>query len=329
MNSMMLWGLEMPLEPVDISIIPPREGEAVVRLRGAALNKRDYWITKGKYPGLAFPMIPGSDGAGVVLGGNQNGREVIINPSLDWGDDPDHFSSDFRILGMPDYGTFSYLVKVPEENLFEKPLHLSWVESAALPVCGVTAYRAMMTRGRAKSGERMLITGIGGGVATMALLFGVAHGMEVWVSSSSDNKIDQAILHGAAGGGNYTRPNWDKELAEKVNGKFDLVIDGAGGSDFSRIVPLMNNRGRMVMYGGTRGNIDGLSPQRIFWKQLDILGSTMGSPEDFNHMLSFVNQHKIKPIISHVFPLEQVNDAMAIIAGGEQFGKVCLDIPAE
>ena len=175
----------------------------------------------------------------------------------------------------------------------------------------------------------MLITGIGGGVATMALLFGVAHGMEVWVTSSSDNKIDLAIQHGAVGGGNYTRPNWEKELAEKVNARFDIVIDGAGGAEFSRMVSLMSNRGRMVIYGGTRGNIDDLSPQRIFWKQLDILGSTMGSPWDFRDMLAFVNLHKIRPIISHVFPLLDANDAMAVIAGGEQFGKVCLDIPDE
>lgn len=324
MSSMILFGLEMPLEPAEINPTLPAEGEVFVRLRAAALNKRDYWITKGKYPGLAFPMVPGSDGAGVV-----DGREVIIDPSLDWGSNPDHFSPDFRILGMPDFGTFSDLVKVPEGNLYDKPAHLSWVEAAALPVCGVTAYRAMMNRGKAKTGERMLITGIGGGVATMALLFGVAHGMEVWVTSSSDNKIDLAIQYGAVGGGNYTRPNWEKELSEKVNGRFDLVIDGAGGAEFSRMVPLMSNRGRMVIYGGTRGNIDDLSPQRIFWKQLDILGSTMGSPWDFRDMLAFVNLHKIRPIISHVFPLLDANDAMAVIAGGEQFGKVCLDIPDE
>src|SRR5688572_14664824 len=122
MSSMILFGLDMPLEPADINPTLPAEGEVFVRLRAAALNKRDYWITKGKYPGLAFPLVPGSDGAGLV-----DGREVIIDPSLDWGSNPDHFSPDFRILGMPDYGTFSDLVKVPEGNLYDKPAHLSWV----------------------------------------------------------------------------------------------------------------------------------------------------------------------------------------------------------
>ena len=323
MSSMILWGLDMPLEPAEITPTFPSEGEVYVSLRAAALNKRDYWITKGKYPGLSFPLVPGSDGAGVV-----DGREVIINPGLDWGSDPDYFSPDFRILGMPDHGTFSDSVKVPAINLYDKPSHLSWVEAAALPVCGVTAYRAMFTRGKAKTGETMLITGIGGGVASMALLFGLAIGMDVWVTSSLDHKIDMAVQQGASGGANYTRTTWDQELANKLNGKFDLIIDGAGGPDFARILPMMSPRGRMVMYGGTRGNISELSPQRIFWKQLDILGTTMGSPDDFSNMIDFVNQHKIKPIVSHVFPLEEVNKALAVIAEGEQYGKVCLDIPA-
>ncbi len=321
MSSMILWGLDKPLEPAEIAPTLPSAGEVYVHLRAAALNKRDYWITKGKYPGLSFPLVLGSDGAGVL-----DGREVIINPGLDWGSDPDYFSSDFRILGMPDHGTFSDTVKVPASNLYDKPSHLSWVEAAALPVCGVTAYRAMFTRGKAKAGETMLITGIGGGVASMALLFGIAIGMDVWVTSSLDHKIDMAVQQGASGGANYARSTWDQELANKLNGKFDLIIDGAGGPDFSRILPMMSPRGRMVMYGGTRGNINELSPQRIFWKQLDILGSTMGSPDDFSNMIDFVNKHKIKPIVSHTFQLAEVNDALAVIAEGDQFGKVCLEI---
>lgn len=319
---MILSGHDRPLESGEILPSLPEEGEVFVRLHAAALNKRDYWITKGMYPGITYPLVLGSDGAGIV-----DGRDVIINPSIHWGDDPEYFATDFTILGLPAHGTFSDLVKVPEENLFDKPAHLSWVEAAALPVCGVTAYRAMFTRGRARSGERMLITGIGGGVATMALLFGVALEMEVWVTSSSDQKIARAIQYGAKGGVMYSAPDWEKELVSKAGGKFDLVIDGAGGKDFSKMTQFMSPRGRIVIYGGTSGNIEDLSPQRIFWKQLDILGSTMGSPEDFSRMIDFVAIHKIKPIVSHVFPLEKVNDAMEIIARNEQFGKVCLEIP--
>ena len=321
MKTMMLWGLEKSLECTEIKLPEPGIGEVLIELKAAALNKRDYWITRGKYPGLSFPLVLGSDGAGLL-----DTREVIIDPSLEWGTNASYFSPDFRILGMPDHGTLAEYVKVPLVNVYDKPPHLSWVESAALPVCGVTAYRAMITRGRAKSGERMLVTGVGGGVASMALLFGVALGMEVWVTSSSDHKIDLAVQHGAAGGINYTRPEWEKELAQQMNNRLDLVIDGAGGNDFSKLMGLMNPCGRLVMYGGTRGTIDGLSPQRIFWKQLDILGSTMGSPEDFAGMLRLVNQYRIRPIISHTFSFLEANEALTLLSKGDQFGKVCIEM---
>ena len=323
MNAALLKGLEMPLEITELPVPIPDKNQTIVLLKAAALNKRDYWITKGKYPRLVFPLVPGSDGVGLI-----ENREVIINPGLDWGNNQNQFDASFRILGMPEYGTFAESIVVPSTNIYDKPSHLSWIEAAALPVCGVTAYRAMFTRGKATKEDRMLITGVGGGVATFALLFGVSIGMDVWVTSSSDEKIRLAKQHGASGGINYTSADWEKTLEEKT-GKFDLVIDGAGGDDFSRMVQIMNPGGRMVMYGGTSGHINGLSPQRIFWKQLDILGSTMGSPEDFKNMLDLVNQNKIKPIVSHVFPLRKINDAMDVIAKGEQFGKICIDISGD
>jgi NADPH:quinone reductase-like Zn-dependent oxidoreductase len=322
MNAMMLWSPGQSLEMVELTPTLASIGEVYVTVKAAALNKRDYWITQGKYPGLVYPIILGSDGAGII-----EGREVLINPSTNWGENKNHFGPGFKIIGMPDNGTLAQLVKVPEVNLYDKPTHLSWTEAAALPVAGVTAYRAMITRGRAQSGERMLVIGIGGGVATMALLFGVSLGLEVWVTSSSDEKIRKAIQYGAKGGVNYTTENWDKDLASLIDEKFDLVIDGAGSPEFSKILPMMNVCGRMVIYGGTAGVINGLSPQRIFWKQLDILGSTMGSPDDFQQMVDLVNQYKIRPIISHVFPLDQANEAIALVGLGDQFGKVCLEIP--
>jgi NADPH:quinone reductase-like Zn-dependent oxidoreductase len=321
MNAMMLWGPGQSLQMTDIPPILPPVGDLYINLKAAALNKRDYWITQGKYPGIIYPLILGSDGAGKI-----DDREVIINPSLNWGDTEIHFGPAFKIIGMPDNGTFAQMVKAPAENIYDKPAHLSWTEAAALPVAGVTAFRAMFTRGKLNEGDRVLITGIGGGVATMALAFSKALGIETWVTSSSDEKINLAMNHGAAGGVNYKADDWDKTLAKRVDGKFDLVIDGSGSPSFSRIPALMNPGGRIIIYGGTGGNILDLSPQRIFWKQLDILGSTMGSPHDFQKMLQFVNQYKIKPIISHIFPLERVNEALALVGEGSQFGKVCLEI---
>jgi len=318
----MLWNTGQPLGMAELDLTLPSIGDVYVRLKAAALNKRDYWITQGKYPGLVFPLILGSDGAGMI-----DDREVLIDPSINWGDNNRHFGPGFKIIGMPDNGTLAEYVKAPEVNLYDKPEHLSWAEAAAIPVAGVTAYRALMTRGKAQPGERMLVTGIGGGVATMALLFGVALGIETWVTSSSDQKIELAIQHGAKGGINYTTEGWDKNLARLVNGKFDIVMDGAGSPSFSKLLSLMDSCGRMVIYGGTGGNINELSPQRIFWKHLDIMGSTMGSPDDFRHMVDLVNEHKITPIISHTFSLEEANEAIALVGRGEQFGKVCITIP--
>ncbi|MEO6131536.1 MAG: zinc-binding dehydrogenase [Saprospiraceae bacterium] len=322
MNAMMLWSPGEALSMAKLELILPSIGDVYVRLKAAALNKRDYWITQGKYPGLVFPLVLGSDGAGIL-----GDREVIINPGVNWGEQESHFGPGFKIIGMPDNGTLAQYVKVPEINLYDKPAHLSWTQAAALPVAGVTAYRAMITRGRAKAGERMLITGIGGGVATMALLFGVALGIETWVTSSSDEKIEMAMKNGALGGVKYTSPDWEKDVLKRVNNKFDLIIDGSGSPSFSKFPSLMSSCGRIVIYGGTGGNITELSPQRIFWKQLDILGSTMGSPQDFQRMIDLVNQYKIRPIISHTFSLEEANEAIALVGRGEQFGKVCINIP--
>jgi zinc-binding alcohol dehydrogenase/oxidoreductase len=324
MIAAMLQGLDMPLTLAEMPVPVPGENEVLIRVKAAALNKRDYWITKGKYPGLVFPLVPGSDGVGLL-----EGKKVIINPGLAWGDLPQKFKPDFRILGMPDHGTLAEWVKVPSSQVYSMPDHLSWTEAAALPVCGVTAYRAMYYRAQVLPGERMLVTGIGGGVATMALLFGIASGMEVWVTSSSEDKIERAIHYGAKGGVLYSGAGWEKILETRAGGRFDVVIDGAGGEGFALLPQLMNPGGRIVVYGGTQGIVNGLSPQRIFWKQINILGTSMGSPADFQHMLAFVSQHRIKPIISHIFPLEQINEAMLIMARGEQFGKVCIEIPGD
>lgn len=321
MHGMMLWDRGQDLVLTEITPTLPPIGDVYVKVHSAAVNKRDYWITQGKYPGIVYPLILGSDGAGMV-----EDKEVIINPGVNWGDNPQHFCPGFKILGMPDNGTFAQMVKVPMENLYPKPQHLSWTEAAALPVAGVTAYRALFTRGQGKAGENLLITGIGGGVATMTLLFALAGGMNVWVSSSSDEKISRAVSLGAKGGVNYKSEHWDKQLIEMNNDKFDLVIDGAGSGEFSKLVSMMNPNGRIVIYGGTAGAINDLSPQRIFWKEIDILGSTMGSPQDFQSMIDFVNLHKIKPVVSHTFSLDEINEAIGVVGRNEQFGKVCIEI---
>ena len=199
MKAMTLVGKKLPLELQQREDLTPDAGQVVVRLSTAALNRRDYWITVGLYPGIKPPVVLGSDGAGVVLACGDGvdrgweGQDVILNPGIGWGNDPAVQSEQFHILGLPEDGTFASEVVVPVEQLHRKPECLTWEESAAIPLAGTTAYRALFAQGNAKPDDRILITGIGGGVATFALQFATAIGAEVWVTSSSTAKIDLLI----------------------------------------------------------------------------------------------------------------------------------------
>lgn len=306
-------------------------GEAVVQVKAAALNHRDVWIQYGRYFTKDYPAILGSDGAGVVTEVGEGvpkswiGKEVIIDPSSDWGDNPHVHGQNYKVLGMPEEGTFAEFVKVRASNLHQKPEHLSFEEAAALPLAGVTAYRAMFTKCGLKAGEKVLITGAGGGVALFAVQFAVAAGAEVWVTSGSDEKIEAAKKMGAAGGINYKKENWGKEL-KSIAGGFDVSIDGAGGEGFVQLIKLAKPGGRIGIYGGTTGMIGQLNPAEIFWKQLAIHGSTMGTNEDFAELVAFVREKKIKPIVDNIFTLEQTEEAMRYMEAGKQFGKIVVKV---
>ncbi len=300
----------------------PEQGEALVEIKAAAMNHRDVYITQGLYPGIELPIILGSDGVGI-----SDGQEVIINPGLGWGSNPDFPSKNFTILGLPRNGTFAEYCAVPKEQIFAKPKYLNWEEAAALPLGGLTAYRALFTKGKIQSGKKVLITGIGGGVAQFAFQFALAAGAEVYVTSGSDNKILEAKNLGAAGGASYREENWHKKLKDMAGG-FDLIIDSAGGNGFALLVKCCNTGARIVTYGGTRGTVNGLSPQIIFWKQLHILGTSMGSAEEFGKMLDFVSQHKIKPVIDSIHTLAEGNDAFERMQKGLQFGKIVFKVEA-
>jgi zinc-binding alcohol dehydrogenase/oxidoreductase len=306
-------------------------GEAVVRLRAAALNHRDVWIKLGQYAGLKFPCIPGSDGAGVVesVGAGVDtvwlGREVIINPSFDWGGRESAQGEAFSILGLPRAGTLAEKIAVPAANLAPKPAHLTWEQAAALPLSGLTAHRALFARARLKLEDRVLITGIGGGVALFALQFAVAHGAEVFVTSSHAEKISGAVALGAAGGASYKEAGWAAVLA-KAHGPFDVIVDSAGGEGFNDLIELAAPGGRIVFFGATRGNPSGVALRKIFWRQLSLLGSTMGSPCDFAGMLEFTALHRLKPVVSDVFPLARAAEAFALMEHGGQFGKIVVQL---
>ncbi len=300
----------------------PGEGEALVSLLAAALNHRDLWIVKGLYPGIRYPVILGSDGMGLL-----EGREVIINPGMNWGADERVQSKAFSILGLPANGTLAEYVVVPAKQIYDKPPHLSVEEAAALPLAGLTAYRVLFSRCGLQAGERVLITGVGGGVALMACQMALAAGAEVFVSSGSNEKLQKAKALGVAGGVNYRERDWPAQLKAMAGG-FDVIIDSAGGEGFAALADLCRPAARIGLYGGTCGVISGLSPQRIFWQQLNILGSTMGSDRDFRLMLDFVNRHRLRPLVDQVFPLSRGTEAFAHLDQGRQFGKVVLKIGA-
>ena len=296
-----------------------KEGEKIVELEAAALNHRDLYIIQGLYPRIKTPVILGSDGAGLC-----EGRRVLIQPGFFWGNDERVQSEAYMPMGMPRNGSFAERVAVPEENLFPIPAHLSFAEAAALALAGLTAWRALMVKGEASASDKVLISGVGGGVASLALQFALALGAEVYVSSSRQSCLDEAIRMGAIAGFDYRQPDWTTRLQALSDG-IDVFVDGAAGPGFTAVSKIMRPGGRMVFYGGTRGKIPELNPQILFWRQISIHGSTMGSPKDFQAMLDFVALHKIVPIIDAVAPLDGLVEQLRKMERGEQWGKLVID----
>jgi len=310
----------------------PKQGEVTVQLHAAALNRRDVWVRRGRYANIKLPIILGSDGAGIVSAAGDGvnsslvGKEVLINPCLDWGDDERVQDTNFRILGLPDNGTYAEYVVVPAVNIYEKPGHLSWEEAAALPLAGLTAYRAVVSRANVQSGQTVLVTGIGGGVACFALQIALIKGAQVFVTSGSETKIERAREYGASGGVNYKDDDWRKKLKEISGGGVDVVVDGTGGENFDSILDVANPGGTIVMYGATLGPSDNVTVRRIFWKQLNIFGSTMGSPNDFEKMLKLYSADSMKPVVDEVLPLADASKAHQRMEDAEQFGKLVLGV---
>ena len=341
MKAALLTEKHKPVQLVDAPMPTVGPGDVLIKLKAAALNHRDIFIQQGLYPGIKLPVILGSDGAGVVdeVGERVDpvwrGREVVINPSMNWGTNPNFYGSNYRMLGMPDNGTFAEYVAVGLKYIHPKPAHLSFERAAAIPLVGLTVWRALMTRaGLHQSGtsvpEKVLITGVGGGAALFALQFAVAAGAEVWVTSGSEEKLTKASELGAMGGVNYREPDWHKTLMAQTgggrNGYFDVIIDSAGGPSFARLIDVAAPGGRIAIFGGTTGNITDIVPARVFFKQLSIFGSTMGTEREFADMIAFVNEKQIEPIIDENFPLDDVELAFQKMDAGKQFGKIILEI---
>ncbi|MAE83372.1 MAG: alcohol dehydrogenase [Flammeovirgaceae bacterium] len=312
------------LDFVEKSIPELENGYCLIKMKAAALNRRDYWISVGKYPGILDQVTLGSDGCGEVVAGSDlwKGQTVLINPNQNWGDDPDVQSSKYTILGTPLDGTLAEYLLVPEDRLVVKPDHLTDEEGAAIPLAALTAFRAVFTKANIQAGSKVLVTGIGGGVSHYALMFAQAIGAEVYVNSSSDEKLNRALSLGAKGIFNYRDEDWVKQASEV--GKFDAVIDSAGGNAINNYLRLIKPGGKIVVYGSTTGKTEGLDLFRLFWSQVSLVGSTMGNDDEFQEMIQFVTAHQIKPSINKVYSFEDGIDAINSMSDAEQFGKTII-----
>ncbi|HUH75199.1 MAG TPA: zinc-binding dehydrogenase [Chitinophagales bacterium] len=308
-----------------------QSGQAMIKISAAALNRRDQWIREGLYPKIQLPVILGSDACGTVVKVQDDidshwiGKRIVINPNIDWGENNKIQSKDYLILGMPTNGTLAEYIVVPIDRLQEAPNHLNDESSAALPLAGLTAYNALINKGELNAHKKVLISGVGGGVAQFAFQFSLALGAPTWVTSSKEEVINQCMKFGAQGGVNYQNPEEIKSLSKSIQG-FDIIIDGAGGDGLNTLMGSLASGGKLVLYGATKGLPKTLNLRNIFGNQLSLIGNTMGSDQDFEKMLEFVNQHKIHPIIDKIYPLEKSIDAFDRMKDGLGFGKIVIKI---
>jgi len=306
-------------------------GKALVKIKAVALNRRDDWIREGKYPNIKTGMVMGSDGAGIVeLVHNEEhkdlvGKEVVINPNIDWGPNPDVQSSKYTILGMPVDGTFAEYIAVPVDRLHHKPFHLDLLQAAALPLGGLTAFRALFRKGELRADQNVLISGFGGGVAQFAFLFAKASGANVYITSGSDEKLDKAMKMGAKGGYNYKKQSTYAELW-KTKGGFDLIIDSAGGDQINTYIKMLRASGKIVFYGATNGKPSNVDFYRMFWNQLSLMGTTMGSDQEFTEMLAFVSKHQIRPMVDSIRPFSKLAESFQDIGKPNKVGKIVFQV---
>ncbi|MCC6144383.1 MAG: zinc-binding dehydrogenase [Candidatus Hydrogenedentes bacterium] len=323
---------------LDVDTPAPARGEVLLQVKAAALNHLDIWVTKGR-PGLAleFPHVIGSDAAGTVVALGEGvdevevGDEVILNPGLFCGAcefcrrGEQSECTQCGILGLSRWGAFAEQTAVRAENLCLKPAHLSFEEAAALPLAHLTAWRMLMSRAQLRPGETVLIHGIGGGVALAALQFASRVGAEVIVTSSCAGKLDRARDLGAQHTVNYRAEDVAQAVLKHTGGRgVDVIVDAVGAATMATNLAVARKGGRIVHCGVTTGAQAEINLSALYWKQLSVLGSTMGSQQDFRQMVAFVGITGLKPVIDRVYPLGQAREALERMNAGEQFGKIVL-----
>ena len=322
-----LSGVELAEHPLP----EPGPGQVRIMLKAAALNHRELWIVRGMYPGMQLPATLGADGAGVIEAVGQGvsdsriGESVVIYPGLGWGSDPRFPAADFALLGMPGPGTIAEAICVDSDCAITMPGHLDFSEAAAIPLAGLTAWRGLMTKANLQAGEHLIITGVGGGVGVAALDIAVQLGANVFVTSSSEDTLEHAKSRGAVAGFNYTEPEWRKQLA-KTSGGIDVVFDGAPAASFPNYIRSLKMGARVVVYGSTGGPDFQVSAPDLFLRNVSVVGTNVGNPQEFAAYLGFVSDHKMKPAVDKTFGFESAKDALSFLKKGHSFGKVVIEI---
>ncbi|WP_303969339.1 zinc-binding dehydrogenase [Sporosarcina ureae] len=315
------------LHYTDIADPSAGNGEVIVALKTAGLNRRDTAIPKRRGD-VKEPLALGSDGAGTIesigegVTGWNVGDEVIINPSLRWFKESDAPPAEFDILGMPDHGTFAEKICISSEQLEKKPSHLTWNEAAVIALSGLTGYRALVTRGRIEEGQTVFIPGAGSGVATFMIQFAKKMGARVIVSSRNEEKRNHAMKIGADRAID-TNSEWPAELKEET---VDLVIESVGRATFNRSLEILKKGGHIVVFGATTEDTVELNLREFFYGQYSLLGTTMGSREELREMLTLMEEHQIHPVIDSVIPLEKTSEAFTKLDDSVQFGKIVIEI---
>jgi NADPH:quinone reductase-like Zn-dependent oxidoreductase len=320
----------------------PGPRDVVVALRAAALNHLDLFVLGGM-PGLAldFPHVMGADGAGVVeaVGAEvrtvKPGDRVVLNPGVschacEFCRAGEHsLCTTYRLFGEHLHGTFAEALTVPEPNAVVIPAHVPWHEAAAFPLVFLTAWRMLVARAAVRSGETVLVWGIGGGVAQAALAIAKLKGARVLVTSSSEEKLERARALGADGAVNHATADVAREVRRLTDGRgADVVLETVGTATWERSVRLLARGGRLVTCGATSGPSVGLDVRRVFWHQLSILGSTMGNAEEFRQVVALLGEGVLRPVVDTVLPVREARAAFERLASGRQFGKLVLDIAA-
>lgn len=304
-----------------------KNGEVVVRLKTAGINRRDLGLLK-RYGDNPEALIIGSDGAGVIESVGEGvtdfaeGDEVIINPALRWYSNSDAPPAEFDILGMPDHGTFAEKIALSVEQIEHKPAHMSWEEAGSLVLPALTGYRALFTKGQLQQGQTLFIPGAGSGVATFLIQYAKNAGARVIVTSRSEEKRQHALRIGADRA-IVTDSDWVEELADET---IDLVIDSVGGATFNRSLDVLKKGGRIVIFGATTSDNVDFNLRSFFYGQYQLFGSTMGSRDELRDLLIHMEKYDTHPAVDKVFALDKAQEAFDYLASGKQFGKVVLRI---